>query len=66
MIKDMLEEVLRSLSPRERIIIKLSYLYDKTHQEIGEMLRMPAGSVSSIIKRAKEKLKRKLEGKTEF
>lgn len=55
-----LEEVFNLLPPRERVILQLSYLYDKTHQEIGEILKMPANTVSSIIGRTKERLKKRL------
>lgn len=60
-VADTFDEVCNLLSPRERIILKLNYLYDKTHQEIGQILKMPTNTVSSLIKRTKERLKEKLE-----
>lgn len=56
----LLEQVFSLLSPQEEIIFKLAYLFGKTHQEIGKILKMPQSSVSSIISRTKEKLKEKL------
>ena len=60
-LHDILAETFNFLSVREQLILKLNYLYDKTHQEIGVILKMPANTVSSIIKRTKESLKRKLD-----
>jgi RNA polymerase sigma-70 factor (ECF subfamily) len=56
-----LECILHELPKRELIIIKLSYLHNKTHQEISQLLRIPQNTISSIIKRTKEKLKEKLQ-----
>jgi len=60
-LNSILEEAFNLLPARETIILKLCYLYDKTHQEIGEILKMPVNTVSSIIKRTRERLKEKLE-----
>ena len=60
-LKDAVRDILNSLSAREQTIIKLSYLHDKRHREIAEILNMPENSVSSIIKRAKDKLAKRLE-----
>ena len=59
-LHSLLEQTLSCLSARERIILKLNYLYDKTHQEIGKILKMPANTISSIIKRAKQRMKEEL------
>lgn len=60
-IDAILEHAFNYLSSREVIILKLNYLHNKTHQEIANLLNMPANSVSSIIKRTREKLKEKLK-----
>ncbi|MBL7092122.1 MAG: sigma-70 family RNA polymerase sigma factor [Candidatus Omnitrophica bacterium] len=60
-LHDIIKEGLNCLSAREVIILKLNYFYNKTHQEIGRILKMPANTVSSIIKRTKEKIKEELE-----
>jgi len=52
-----IEKILGSLSAREVIVLKLNYYYDKTHQEIGRILKIPTNTVSSIVNRAKQKLK---------
>ena len=56
----LLEGALAALLPRERVILKLCFFHEKTHNEIGRILRMPANTVSSIIKRAKESLRERL------
>ncbi len=55
-LHSILERIFSCLPVRERIILKLNYFYDKTHLDIGKILKMPANTVSSIIKRTKEKL----------
>ena len=59
-LHEILEKAFDCLCARDRIILKLNYLYDKTHQEIGELLKIPANTVSSVIKRNKERLKEEL------
>jgi len=60
-LHDIIKEGLNCIPARELIILKLNYFYNKTHEEIGRILKMPANTVSSIIKRAKEKIKEELE-----
>jgi RNA polymerase sigma-70 factor (ECF subfamily) len=60
-IDDILEHAFNHLSSREVVILKLNYLHNKTHREIASLLDIPANSVSSIIKRTREKLKEKLK-----
>jgi RNA polymerase sigma-70 factor (ECF subfamily) len=49
------------LPPREALIIKLNLYHDKKYGEIARMLGIPRGTVSSYIKRAKEKIREKLK-----
>ncbi|MFH1245903.1 MAG: sigma-70 family RNA polymerase sigma factor [Candidatus Omnitrophota bacterium] len=56
-----LEEVISFLPCRERVILRLSYLHGRTHREIAELLAMPQNTVSSLIKRSKEKLRKELQ-----
>lgn len=51
------ETEINALPAKEKLVIKLNILYGKKYDEIAAMLNMPAGTVSSYIKRAKEKLK---------
>ena len=62
-LKETLESVLEVLPSKEKIVISLSYLYDKKHREIAETLNIPVNTVSTVISRTKERLKAKLEEK---
>ena len=55
------EESIESLPDKEKLIIKLNILHDKKHDEIAQILNLPKGTVSSYIKRAKEKLRESLK-----
>jgi len=51
----------KELSSKEKIVLRLSVLYNKTHAQIAQTLNMPIGSVATHIKRAKIKIKNKLK-----
>lgn len=53
-------EALAALSPKERACMEFHYLDAKTHREIAEILGMPQDTVSSVIRRTREKLKNRL------
>ncbi len=57
----MINAAVRSLPPREKLIMKLNIYHDKKYHEIAEILNMPVGTVSSHIKRARERLRKKLK-----
>ena len=61
--EELVKEIIESLPEKERTIISLSLFEGKTHKEIGEILNMPANTVSTIISRAKEKVKTALENR---
>jgi len=56
-----IKELINTLSDKERIIISLNLLEEKTHKEIADILGMPANTISTVIWRSKEKLKEKLK-----
>ena len=60
-LENRIDLAIDSLPAREKIMIKLHLIHDKKYNEIAEFLRVPAGTVSSCIKRAKEKLKEALK-----
>ena len=59
--KERIDLAIESLPAREKIMIKLYLIHDKKYHEIAEFLGVPKGTVSSYIKRAKEKLKEALK-----
>ena len=59
--EERIDLAIESLPVREKIMIKLYLIHDKKYHEIAEFLGVPKGTVSSYIKRAKEKLKEALK-----
>lgn len=47
-------EALEGFSNQQKIIFKFNLLYQKTHQEIAEILNIPVNTVSTIISRSKQ------------
>jgi RNA polymerase sigma-70 factor (ECF subfamily) len=60
--EDRIDLAIESLPASEKIMIKLHLIHDKKYHEIAEFLGVPKGTVSSYIKRAKERLKEALKG----
>lgn len=56
-----IDGAIKKLSSREKIMIKLHLIHNKKYGDIARMLDLPKGTVSSCIKRAKEKLKNHLK-----
>lgn len=52
-----IDTAIESLPSKEKLIIKLEILHNKKYSEISDILNIPHGTVSSYIKRAKEKLR---------
>lgn len=59
-LSEKIDDAIESLPIKEKLVIKLNLLHDKKHEEIAGMLNIPEGTVSNYIKRAKEKLKKRL------
>lgn len=55
-----IEDVIDNLSKKEKKVISLCLLEGETHKRIGEILKMPVNSVSTVVARAKEKIKKEL------
>lgn len=60
-ISKKIDEAIESLPTKEKLILKLNIMYDKKYDEIADILNLPKGTVSSYIKRAKERLKNALK-----
>lgn len=56
-----IEEAIESLRGKEKLISKMNILFGQKYREIAESLKMPEGTVSSCMKRAKEKLRKSLK-----
>ncbi len=62
-LMSLLSEVINSLSSKEKIIIGLNLIENRTHKEIAGITDIPINTVSTTIVRAKEKLKKELTKK---
>ena len=60
-IQETFERALKTLNPKENIIIKLLLLYGKKHREIAGMLDIPIGTVLVSAQRARLKLRREMK-----
>nr|MBU1327742.1 sigma-70 family RNA polymerase sigma factor [Candidatus Omnitrophota bacterium] len=59
-----LEKAVEDFSPREKIILKLNMIHGKTHKEIADFMNMPINTVSTIIARRKELLRKLLSAQS--
>ena len=55
------DTLMAALNEQERVIMIFSYACGLSHREISEATDMPAGTVKSIIHRAKEKIRTQFE-----
>lgn len=60
-LEEELEKAIEGFSPREKIILKLSILEGRTHKEIAGFMKIPVNTVSTIIARKKEVLRKVLK-----
>lgn len=60
---DLLNEAIRFLNEKERLYLELNYLSGKQHKEIADIFNAPVNSVSTIIARAKTKIRVFIEEK---
>lgn len=58
---DRLDAAFRRLEPRELRLLRLAFYEGKSYKDIGEALGLPLNSVSPLLIRAKERLKKLLE-----
>lgn len=56
-----IQTALERLEPRYRDIIVLKFFEEKSYEEISDILKMPQGTVATLINRAKKKIKSYLE-----
>ncbi len=58
---DRLDAAFRKLEPRELRLLRLAFYEERSYQEIADSLGLPLNSVSPLLIRAKERLKKLLE-----
>ncbi|MBP7055834.1 MAG: sigma-70 family RNA polymerase sigma factor [Candidatus Omnitrophica bacterium] len=59
-LKEKFTQAMEEFSDQEKIVFKLNIFHNKRYEDIAGILNMPAGTVASHVKRAKEKLKSSL------
>ncbi len=57
----LIDKIINNLSSKEKIVISLSILEEKTHREISQITSTSINTVSTIVSRAKEKIKKELK-----
>lgn len=58
--KRKIHEVLYSLPDKYRDVLILRFLEEKDYNEISDIMKMPGGTVATLLNRAKQKLKKKI------
>lgn len=53
--KQKVKQILDQLPPRDKEVLILAYMEEKSYEEIGDILRAPMGTVATWIRRAKIK-----------
>ncbi len=55
-LKKEMQEALEKLPPKYKEVLMLRYYYDKSYEEMSEVLGKPVNSVGTLLNRAKKKL----------
>lgn len=59
--EELIENALSELSHKEKIAFKLNIYHNKRYREISKILKISLGNVSSVLRRAKKKIRKKLQ-----
>lgn len=57
----LIKSSIEDLPDKDRIIITLNLLQEKSHKEISQIVNLPINTVSTIIHRTKEKIRKKIK-----
>lgn len=58
---ELIEGLFKELNPKEKMALKLNIYHNKKHREISRILNLSLGNVASILRRAKIKLRKRLQ-----
>ena len=59
-------EAINQLSPQLQVCVLLYFMQDKSYEEIGELLDLPAATIRKYMKRAQSIMREKLYGTPGF
>jgi len=62
-LKNLIEEEIEKLDPKEKTVLTLDVYYDMKHRDISEIVKMPVNTISTIIARSKDKIRQALKDK---
>lgn len=57
LVSQQINQALRGLDPKYRELLILKYFEEKSYEEISDITRRPAGTVASLLNKAKKELK---------
>lgn len=59
-LAEKIRKIINNLEKKYRDVIILKYLEDKDYREISDILKKPSGTVATLLKRGKEKLRKEI------
>jgi len=60
-LQENIKQILNNLDKKYREVLVLKFLEEKTYQEISDILKKPAGTVATLINRAKKQFKKEVK-----
>jgi len=65
-LKNNIEKAMSSIDKKYQEVLILKYMESKDYKEISDILRKPIGTVATLLKRAKEQLKKQMQKSEAF
>lgn len=62
-VRDLVERELSDLPVREALVVRLKWQHDMTLQSIARQLELPTGTVATVLQRARDLVRSRLEDK---
>lgn len=59
-LKDIFQKVISGLDQKYQEVVILKYIEDMDYQEISDVLKKPMGTIATLLKKAKEQLKKEI------
>ncbi len=65
-LRAMVDEEISKLDHRQQLVLKFNIFEEKTQKDISEIMDLPEGTVATLIRRGKQRLKDKLKKKIDL